>query len=165
MSDKRKNLSDIKSKSYPKAAEYKIGILTAEWNEGVTIAMRDAAIDTLQKNGVSKSHMYIRMVPGSFELVAGARMMIQSADVDAVIVLGSVIQGETRHFDFICEAVTQGITKLNIETEVPVIFGVLTTNTMEQAIARAGGAHGNKGDEAAVAALDMLVLRDDLQNS
>ena len=136
----------------------RIGIVVAEWNIAITGALRDGAIKTLKKNGVPEKNIVITYVPGSFELTLGAQLLCGNKKIDAVIALGCVIQGETRHFDFICDAVANGITNLNIKYNKPVIFGVLTPNTLKQAQDRAGGKHGNKGDEAAVTALKMLAL-------
>ena len=122
--------------------------------------MKDGAYKTLVSNGVPESNIIVKTVPGSFELTLGAQWMAEYTEADAVICIGCVIQGETKHFDFICNAVAQGITDLNREFSIPFVFGVLTTDNMQQAIDRAGGKHGNKGDEAAVTAIKMLALED-----
>jgi len=158
MSTQHKNLSSVEG-DVPSAKSYKFGIVCSEWNTEVTHALRDGAIDTLVRYGALRDNIIIRDVPGSFELTLGAQMMVENTNVDAVICLGCVIQGETRHFDFICDAVAQGITNLNIKYNKPFIFGVLTPNTMQQAVDRAGGMHGNKGDEAAITAIKMLALK------
>lgn len=160
MSSVNKNLSVSEGSQIPNAAEFKFGIVYSEWNHEVTNALKEGAINTLIANGAKQENIIIRQVPGSFELTLGAQYMAEATDVDAIICLGCVIQGETRHFDFICDAVAKGITDLNIEYNIPFIFGVLTPNTQQQAIDRAGGKHGNKGDEAAVTAIKMLGLRD-----
>ena len=118
---------------------------------------------TLLKFGVKEEDLLIERVPGSIELTYGAKVLIERANVDAVIVLGCVIQGETPHFTFVCNSVTQGVTQLNLTSDVPVIFGLLTTLTLDQAQARAGGRHGNKGDEAAITALKMIAVRSEYQ--
>jgi 6,7-dimethyl-8-ribityllumazine synthase len=141
---------------------YTIGIAVSEWNQEITANLAEGAINTLKKYGYSDEHIIIKSVPGSFELPLAAEYLINFAYADAVICLGCVIQGETRHFDFICSAVAEGIMKLNLTTEVPVSFGVLTTDNQQQAIDRSGGKHGNKGDEAAIAALKMLNLKNEL---
>lgn len=139
-----------------------IGIAVSEWNQEITAAMAEGAIATLKKYGYGDEHIILKSVPGSFELALAARYLIEYTTVDAVICLGCVIQGETRHFDFVCSGVTEGIMKVNIETGVPVAFGVLTTENQQQALDRAGGKHGNKGDEAAIAALKMLGMKTEL---
>jgi 6,7-dimethyl-8-ribityllumazine synthase len=158
MSTKQRNLSSI-SGEVPDASGFKFGIVCSEWNSKVTYALKDAAVATLRKYGVPQENILIREVPGSFELTLGAQYLAEFSNVDAVICLGCVIQGETRHFDFICDAVANGITELNLKYNKPFIFGVLTPDNMEQALDRAGGKHGNKGDEAAVTAIKMLALR------
>ena len=159
---KKKNLSQVDGTSVPDASEYRFGIVVSEWNPEITEALYNGAFDTLVKNGAKESNIIKKYVPGSFELSLGAQMMAEYTDVDAVICLGCVIQGETRHFDFICHAVSQGITNVSLEFDIPVIFGVLTTNDTKQAKERAGGKHGNKGDEAAITAIKMVKLADDL---
>jgi len=134
----------------------KVAVLTAEWNEEVTFSMRDGAISFLKSYGLSDDQIIVRQVPGSFELVYGARKMLEEESVDGVIVIGCVIQGETPHFTFISQAVATGIADLNIRFGKPVIFGVLTTLNQEQALERAGGKHGNKGVEAAATLIKML---------
>lgn len=160
METKKVNLSDYNPDSVPSGREMKIGIVVAEWNPQITGALAQGAFDTLLKNGVEEQNITIVHVPGSFELPTGANTLLNSQlDLDAVICLGCVIQGETRHFDFICEAVANGLTKLALEDGRPVIFGLLTTNDMQQAIERSGGKHGNKGVEAAVTAIKMVDMQ------
>lgn len=161
MSSSHKNLSDFTSE-LPDGEGFRIGVVVAEWNNDITFALRDGAVRTLRKSGVEEEDILVRMVPGSFELPVAASWMISYAEVDAVICIGCVVQGDTPHFEYICQATAQGIMNLNTETEVPVIFGVLTVNTHEQAKERAGGKHGNKGEEAAFTALKMLSLQEDL---
>ena len=154
--DKKKNLSDI---SVPKTnnANFKIGIIVSRWNQEVTGALKEGALQTLLEAGVARQNILDFEVPGSFELPSAAAMLLDAnEDVDAVICLGCIIQGETRHFEFIAQAVANGIAKVGIEYTVPVIFGVLTCNTAEQAADRSGGKHGNKGVEAAASCLQML---------
>lgn len=158
MQKKKKNLSVFDLSPVQDAASMRIGILVSQWNEEVTSALLDGAIRTLKGSGVQQSNIIIHPVPGSFELSSGASMMAASVDCDAIICLGCIIQGETRHFEFIAQAVANGITDAGIRYGMPVIFGVLTTDTYEQAMARAGGKHGNKGDEAAMTALRMVEL-------
>lgn len=134
-----------------------IGIVAAEWNDNIIEPLLQGAINTLLENGVEASHILVTRVPGTVELTYGASCMIQRAHPDAVIVLGCVVRGDTPHFDYVCDSVTHGVTELNLRTDnpVPVIFGVITTNTMEQALDRAGGKMGNKGSECAATALKM----------
>ena len=160
MSSKDKNLSDFsQSSSIPNAKDLIFGIVVSEWNHEITLALKEGAFQTLIENGALAENIIISFVPGSYELTLGAQFQIETNKVDAVICLGCVIQGETKHFDFICDAVAQGITNLNIKYNKPVIFGVLTTNNQQQAIDRSGGKHGNKGDEAAATAIKMLALK------
>jgi 6,7-dimethyl-8-ribityllumazine synthase len=159
MASSLKNLSDHDPATIPDGQSLKIGIVVSEWNEEITAGLLKGAQQTLEKYGVSKENIPVLVVPGSFELTYGARFMADNRSPHAVICLGCVIQGETRHFDYICQGVTHGITELNLEYNIPFIFGVLTTDTLEQARDRAGGKHGNKGDEAAVTALKMAALR------
>lgn len=158
MATNLKNLSSYDPGKIANAENMKFGIVVAEWNVGVTGALLESCVNTLKKHGAKKENILISWVPGSFELTFGAKLYAEKKIVDAVICLGCVIQGETRHFDFICEGVTRGITDLNLRYPVPVIFGVLTTNDLQQALDRAGGKHGNKGDEAAVTAIKMIEL-------
>ncbi len=158
MSSANKNLSEFRTNELPEIQHKKFAILVSEWNEEVTNALYAGAFETLIKHGAQEKNIISQTVPGSFELTLGAQKMAQKPDVDAVICLGCVIQGETKHFDFICHAVAHGITDVSIKFNKPVIFGVLTPNTQEQAMDRAGGKHGNKGDEAAITAIKMLAF-------
>lgn len=162
MATQYKNLSSYNASEIPVAAGMKFGIAVSEWNDKVTFALRDGAVATLIKNGALADDILVVNVPGSFELTLGAQLLAQK-NVDAVICLGCVIQGETPHFDYICQGVSYGITELNLKFNIPVIFGVLTTNTLQQAEDRAGGKHGNKGDEAAITAIKMVQLKKDLK--
>lgn len=163
MATSLKNLSVYQADAIPDGSECKIGIVTAEWNPEITEALRVAAVDTLLKHGVLPENILLAFVPGTYELTSGAQMMLEYEILDAVIVLGCVIQGETRHFDFICQGVTQGTTQLAMDYFKPVIFGVLTTDNLQQALDRAGGKHGNKGVEAAVTALRMASLKQKME--
>ena len=158
MASANKNLSEFQTHELPEIQDKKFAILVSEWNQEVTQALYMGAYETLIKHGAQKKNILTQTVPGSFELTLGAQKMAQKLEIDAVICLGCVIQGETRHFDFICQAVAQGITDVSIKFNKPVIFGVLTPNTQEQAMDRAGGKHGNKGDEAAITAIKMLAF-------
>jgi 6,7-dimethyl-8-ribityllumazine synthase len=157
--EKKKNLSVVENDNDVDGKSMRIGIVVSEWNPEITEALCEGAFATLKKYGVVKENIIIHHVPGSFELTLGAQWMAERSEIDGVICLGCVIQGETRHFDFICQAVSYGITELCIRYSKPVVFGVLTTNTMAQAKARAGGKHGNKGDEAAITAVKMIDLK------
>jgi 6,7-dimethyl-8-ribityllumazine synthase len=163
MATANKNLSSYDPGHVPNAGQMKFGIVVSDWNHEITYAMRDAAIATLVRHGADKKNIAVKHVPGTFELTLGAQLLAESDDFDAVICLGCVIQGETRHFEFICQGVTQGITQLNMAYNLPFIFGVLTTGNLEQAKDRAGGKHGNKGDEAAVTAIKMASLKAELE--
>ena len=160
MATSEKNLSDVKIASSAKFGKTKIGIVVSAWNDQVTESLFDGAQRTLIEAGIQRNNIERINVPGSFELSLGAQWMAERKDVDAVICLGCVIQGETKHFDFICDAVANGITNVGLKFNKPVIFGVLTTNNLKQALDRAGGKHGNKGDEAAATALGMLAIKD-----
>lgn len=153
-----KNLSDYNPENLPSAKGFHYGIIVAEWNDEITFALRDGAINTLLKQGAEESNIVVEYVPGTFELTAAARLLAKTGKFDAIIVLGCVIQGETRHFDYICQGITQGISHLNVKFDIPFIFGVLTTANFQQAKERAGGKHGNKGDEAAITAIKMVDL-------
>ena len=159
MSSVNKNLSQPEGSPVPNGKGMRIGVVVAEWNIAITGALRDGAINTLLENGVLEKDIVLHYVPGSFELTMGAQFLCDDNSIDAVITLGCVIQGETRHFDFICNAVAHGVTNVSLKYNKPVIFGVLTPNTLQQAEDRAGGKHGNKGDEAAVTVLKMIALK------
>jgi 6,7-dimethyl-8-ribityllumazine synthase len=159
MSSAGKNLSDFSHMQVPSAKPYTFGIVVAEWNTNITGPLLEGAIDGLKKNGAELDNIDVYPVPGSFELTAGSLLLAESGKYDAVITLGCVIQGETRHFDFICAAVAHGVSEVSIKTGIPVIFGVLTTDNLEQAQDRAGGKHGNKGEEAAVTAIKMAEMK------
>jgi 6,7-dimethyl-8-ribityllumazine synthase len=158
MASQLKNLSDFSHTIIPSAAPYRFGIVVAEWNAEVTRALLEGAYQTLIKHGAKEENIHSYPVPGSFELTSGADLLLKQGNLDAVICLGCVIQGETRHFDFICNAVATGVSNVAIKYSKPVIFGVLTTDNQQQAIDRAGGKHGNKGDEAAITAIKMAEL-------
>ena len=134
----------------------RIAIVVAKWNEDITEALYEGAVASLMSHGVKKTHIIRKDVPGSFELSLGGLWMAEEKDIDAVICLGCVIQGDTPHFDYICQAVAYGITEAGLKTRKPVIFGVITTLNKQQALDRAGGKFGNKGEEAALTAIQML---------
>ncbi|MBB2149639.1 6,7-dimethyl-8-ribityllumazine synthase [Pedobacter gandavensis] len=159
MATQLKNLSDFSHTTVPNGATFKIAIAVAEWNAEITGSLYNGALKTLLDHGVAAENILSIAVPGSFELTSAADILLKKhTDLDAVICLGCVIQGDTKHFDFICDAVAHGVTQVSVKYSKPVIFGVLTTNDLQQAIDRAGGKHGNKGDEAAITALKMAEL-------
>jgi len=155
MATKNHNLSAYDIQSVPNAEGKKFGIVVSEWNENVTAALLAGARETLLKHGVREEDIQVKTVPGSFELIYGASQMVKSG-VDAVIAIGCVIRGDTPHFDYICEGTTYGLARLNATQPVPVIYGLITTNDMQQALDRCGGKHGNKGDECAITAIKMV---------
>lgn len=152
------NLSNYDKATIPNAKNFRFGIVVSEWNAQITEGLYAGAEATLLDCGASQENIIRINVPGSFELIYGAKTLVQQ-EFDAVIAIGCVIQGETKHFDFVCEGVTQGIKDLNILYNTPVIFCVLTDNTIQQSIDRSGGKHGNKGTESAIAAIKMADLR------
>lgn len=153
------NLSIYDKTTIPNAKNFRFGIVVSEWNPDITQNLKKGAIETFLDCGTTKENIISWDVPGSFELIYGCKKMIESQQVDAIIAIGNVIQGETKHFDFVCEGVTQGIVDLNIRYDVPVIFCVLTDNTKQQSIDRSGGKLGNKGTECAVAAIKMAAIK------
>ena len=159
MTTKKTNLSEYNPDMIPSGKDLRIGIVVSEWNSTITNSLLEGAYSTLIKHGVADENITVEHVPGSFELPTGAKFMFKYGKYDAVICLGCVIQGETRHFDFICDAVANAIAQLAMDENRPVIFGVLTTNDMQQVIDRSGGKHGNKGVEAAITALKMADMR------
>ena len=164
MATQLKNLSDFSNTEIPSAKPYRFGIVVAEWNAEITNALYQGAYQSLVNNGALPENIVVYPVPGSFELTSGADLLLKKGGLEAVICLGCVIQGETRHFDFICNAVANGVSNVAIKYSKPVIFGVLTTDNQQQAIDRAGGKHGNKGDEAAITAIKMAHLAETLNN-
>ncbi|MFD0976075.1 6,7-dimethyl-8-ribityllumazine synthase [Salinimicrobium gaetbulicola] len=162
MATEGKNLSEYDKDTIPNAKEFRFGIVVSEWNDTITEGLYEGAKKVLLENDVLERKIERWNVPGSFELIYGCKKMQESYDMlDAIIAIGSVIEGETKHFDFVCQAVSQGIKDLNVQSDIPVIFCVLTDQNMQQAIDRSGGKHGNKGAEAAVAAIKMAQLRKD----
>jgi 6,7-dimethyl-8-ribityllumazine synthase len=156
MASTNKNLSTFSDKNLTDISAKKFGIVVSEWNSEITEALYSGAVETLLQNGAEKKNIIKKTVPGSYELTLGAQWLAKKDDIDAVICLGCVIQGETPHFDYICQAVANGITNVGLKFDKPVIFGVLTTLDHQQALDRAGGKHGNKGDEGAATAIKML---------
>ncbi|AGB29597.1 MULTISPECIES: 6,7-dimethyl-8-ribityllumazine synthase [Prevotellaceae] len=149
------NLSDYDFAQVPDASNMCFGIVVAEWNPEITGALLEGAVKTLEKHGTLPENIHVKTVPGSFELVYGAQQLSKNDGFDAIIILGSVIRGETPHFDYICQGVTYGIAHLNASQNIPVIYGLLTTNDLQQARDRSGGRLGNKGDECAIDAIKM----------
>jgi 6,7-dimethyl-8-ribityllumazine synthase len=158
MATENKNLSQYDKNTIPNAKDFRFGIVVSEWNDTITEGLFNGAKAALLDCGTLEENIIRWNVPGSFELTFGAKQMHETQDVDCVIVIGSVIKGETMHFEFVCEGVTQGIKDLNIVYDVPTIFCVLTDNNMQQSLDRSGGKHGNKGTEAAIAAIKMVAL-------
>lgn len=158
MATENKNLSQYDKSTIPNAKSFRFGIVVSEWNETITEGLFNGAQAALLDCGALEENIIRWNVPGSFELTFGAKRMLDTQNVDCVIVIGSVIKGETMHFEFVCEGVTQGIKDLNIKYNIPTIFCVLTDNNMQQSVDRSGGKHGNKGTEAAIAAIKMVAL-------
>ncbi|MBR3547614.1 MAG: 6,7-dimethyl-8-ribityllumazine synthase [Bacteroidaceae bacterium] len=156
------NLSDYDINSVPSAEDMRLGIVVSEWNNNITSALLQGAYDTLLRHGAKEENIRVMTVPGSFELVYGSSQMVKSGKVDAVIAIGCVIRGDTPHFDYICQGATYGLSKLNLQSDVPVIYGLLTCNNHDQAEARCGGILGNKGDECAITAIKMVSYRRNL---
>lgn len=164
MATEGKNLSHYDEGDLPDASKMMFGIVVSEWNRSITDNLKDGAYQTLIDNGVKKENIFVKYVPGSFELSLGASLFLKFNDeIDAVICVGSLIQGETRHFEFVCQATALGIKDVALTFNKPVIFGVLTDDTMQQAIDRSGGRHGNKGIECAIAAIKMVAIHDSLK--
>jgi 6,7-dimethyl-8-ribityllumazine synthase len=157
MATSNKNLFNYDKSTLPSATDFKIGIVVSQWNQKITNGLLNGALQTLEDCGLVQGNISIKYVPGSFELIYGAKIM-QTCDVDVVIAIGCVIQGETKHFDYVCQGVTQGIKDLNVLNDAPVIFCLLTDNSMQQSLDRSGGKLGNKGIEAAITAIKMAAL-------
>ncbi len=157
------DLSKYDTASVPDAGKMRFGIVVADWNHEVTLRLLEGTLRTLKEHGATEKNIVTRHVPGSFELTLGAQFLAEYDDLDAIICLGCIIQGETPHFTYICQSVTHGITELNLEYNIPFIFGVLTTLNLDQALERSGGRHGNKGDEAAITAIRMAALQREME--
>jgi len=154
-----RNLSEYDKDFVPDGADFKIGIVVSEWNEKITLNLLQGAKEALITNGVKEENITVRFVPGAFELPLGCQFFCEHTSVDGVVAIGTVIQGETRHFDFVCDGATQGIKDVNLKYNTPVSFCLLTDNTLQQSIDRSGGKHGNKGIECAIACLKMIALK------
>ena len=157
-----RNLSDYIQEEVPNGAGFKIGIVVSEWNDSITLNLLEGARTALKDNGVHDEDILVHFVPGAFELPLGAQFMCEYTDIDGAIAIGVVIQGETRHFDFVCDGATQGIKDVNLKFNTPVAFCLLTDNTLQQSIDRSGGIHGNKGVECAIACLKMVAMKKSL---
>ena len=158
-----KNLSAYDPENIPDSTDMRFGIVVSDWNKEVTWSLLEGTVGTLRKHGATDDNIVVKHVPGSFELTLGAQLLAEYDDLDAVICLGCIIQGETPHFTYICQGVTQGITQLNLEYNIPFVFGILTTLNLQQAKERSGGKHGNKGDEAAITAIKMTALQREME--
>tara|TARA_Y100000739_G_C20507255_1_gene417832 strand:+ start:173 stop:664 length:492 start_codon:yes stop_codon:yes gene_type:complete len=163
MATKNKNLSSFDPKTIPSGRGKKIGLVISEWNTEITEGLKEGAVDVLEACGTSMTDILIEYVPGTFELPLGAQVLLESNKVDAVIAIGCVVRGETAHFDYVCQGVTQGIQEVSLRFSQPVMFCVLTDDTIQQSRDRSGGKYGNKGTEAAVGALKMLGLKERLK--
>ena len=152
------NLSDYDKTTVPSSKHLRFGIVVSEWNTSITENLFTAAKETLLENGAKENNITRLDVPGSFELIYGCKYLLQKQKYDAIIAIGCVIQGETKHFDFVCQAVSQGVKSLNLQFNAPTIFCVLTDNTLQQSKERSGGKLGNKGVECAIAAIKMATL-------
>lgn len=159
MASAKKNLSQYDDSTMPSAENLHFGVVVSEWNQEITHALYEGCYETLLKHGAQEDHIHTVQVPGSFELPVAAKILASSKKVDAIICLGCVIQGETKHNEYINQAVATGLATLGIASGIPCIFGVLTPADEAQARERAGGKHGNKGVEAAVTAIRMADLR------
>ena len=164
MATDQKNLSHYNKSDLPNPVKMRFGIVVSEWNNKITDQLLKGAVSTLRDLNVPKNNILIHYVPGAFELPLGAQYLLESTDVNGVIALGSVIQGETKHFDFVCEGTTNGIMQVSLKYNKPVILGVLTDNTIQQAIDRSGGKHGNKGIECAIACIKMISLKNKINS-
>lgn len=158
MATENKNLSVYDKSNIPNAKNLRFGIVVSEWNGEITEALFQGAEAALLDCGALQENIIRWNVPGSFELTYGCKKMIHTQTVDAIVAIGSVIRGETSHFDFVCSATAQGIMDLNVKYDVPVVFCVLTDDNIQQSRDRSGGKHGNKGTEAAIVAIQMAVL-------
>lgn len=159
MATEGRNLSEYSKDNIPNGADFKIGIVVSEWNDAITLNLLKGAKEVLIDNGVKKENILVRFVPGAFELPLGAQYMCEYTDMDGIVAIGVVIQGETKHFDFVCDGATQGIKDVNLKYNTPVAFCLLTDNNIQQSIDRSGGKHGNKGIECAIACMKMIELK------
>ena len=163
MSSAHQNLSSNKMVNAKNIGHFRFTIIKAAWNAEVTDALEQGCLETFLENGIPADHIRRITVPGSWELISAAHLAIHSEVVNAVVCIGAVVRGDTPHFDYICQGVTQGLAQLCSSQSVPVIYGVLTVNTMQQALDRCGGVHGNKGVEAAYTAIEMALLAESIK--
>lgn len=163
MASALKNLSDYNKENIPNGADFKVGIVVSEWNDSITNKLFEGAKQALLDNGVPETNILVRNVPGAFELPLASQIILDNTDVDGVIAIGVVIQGETKHFDFVCQGTTQGLMNVMLEYNSPLSFCLLTDNNIQQSIDRSGGIHGNKGIECAIACLKMIALKKSFQ--
>lgn len=163
MASALKNLSDYNKENIPNGADFKVGIVVSEWNDSITNKLFEGAKQALLDNGVPETNILVRNVPGAFELPLASQIILDNTDVDGVIAIGVVIQGETKHFDFVCQGTTQGLMNVMLEYNSPVSFCLLTDNNIQQSIDRSGGILGNKGIECAIACLKMIALKKSFQ--
>ena len=165
MATQEKNLSDYNKENIPNGADFKIGIVVSEWNDDITFNLLKGAQQTLIDNKVLPENIIVKFVPGTFELPLGCQWLLEADEgLDGVIAIGCVIQGETRHFDFVCEGATKGIMEVQLEYNTPIAFCILTDNNKQQSIDRSGGKHGNKGIECAVSLMKMIALQNELDS-
>jgi 6,7-dimethyl-8-ribityllumazine synthase len=162
MATEGKNLSYYDKETIPNGDDMTIGIVVSEWNFEITNGLLQGSLSALLDNGVKEHNIHVKWVPGAFELPLGAQYLLEDNLVDGVVCLGSVIQGETKHFDFVCHGTTQGIMDVGLKYNKPAIFGLLTDNTKQQGLDRSGGKHGNKGIECAIACMKMVALKKSL---
>lgn len=162
MATEGKNLSYYDQSTIPNGEKMTVGIVVSEWNEQITSGLLEGALEALKDNGVLEENIHVKWVPGTFELALAAQHMFEKIMVDGIVCLGSVVQGETKHFDFVCHGATQGIMNVGLKYNKPAIFGVLTDNTMQQGLDRSGGKHGNKGIECSIACIKMIALKESL---
>lgn len=165
MATSQRNLSQYDISKVPNGADFKVGIVVSEWNHSITGNLLKGAKEALLKHGVKEENIIVQYTPGTFELPLTSQYLLEGNLVDGVVAIGSVIQGETRHFDFVCDAAAQGIKDVGLKYNKPVIFCVLTDNTLQQAIDRSGGKHGNKGVECAIACLQMMAIQKHIQSA
>lgn len=157
-----KNLSEYDKNSIPNGADFKVGIVVSEWNDSITGNLMKGAYQTFIDNGVKEENIIIKYVPGTFELPLGSQFLLKNTDIDGLVAIGVVIQGETRHFDYVCQGATEGLMRVGLDFDKPVMFCVLTDDNINQSIARSGGEYGNKGIDTAVACMKMIQLKKEL---
>lgn len=165
MASSHQNLSSKATKEkLQHASDMRVGVIVASWNNQITDKLLEGALSTLLKAGCPKENIVVKKVPGALELPLGAQLMLENCDIDGVVVLGCVIRGGTPHFDYVCSGATKGVMDIQLSWSTPVAFGLLTVDDMEQALDRAGGKYGNKGDEAAATLIDMITLKHELED-